>query len=156
MNGYYNKLIKKTKLLNFWTFSGIELKSIFLFNYKSIIFFYRQNVFVEYSNCVSVIKSIFPILNSIIDNQARVLFVGTQCFYTQSFFQPKSKFVSKLIERKVGGVTNFILEGFKFFNNTTFKKNSSLIIFFNISMNDFLLIESKKKKNSKYWFSKRK
>jgi len=146
MCNYYNKLIKKTKLLNFWTFSGIELKNIFLFNYKFIVCFYKKNVLFEYNNCISIVKNVFPILHSMVNNKAKILFAGTQRFYAQSFFSQKTKSISKLIEGKVGGFTNFIIEGFKFFNDIKLKKNSSLIIFFNLSVNNFLLVESKKKK----------
>jgi hypothetical protein len=83
-------------------------------------------------------------LHSTVDNKAKVLFVGTKCFYAQSLFLLKSKSVSKLIEGKMGTFTNFITEGFKVFNNKL-KKNPSIIFFFNLSINDFLLIESKKK-----------
>lgn len=145
MNKYYDKLIKKTKLLNFWTFSGTELKSVFLLNYKFIFCFYKKNVFFEYTNCVSSIKKIFPILHSTINNKSNILFVGTKCFYAQFFLSLKSKLISQLIEGKIGTFTNFIIEGFKFFNGTKLKKNPSLIIFFNISINDFLLVEAKKK-----------
>jgi ribosomal protein S2 len=145
MSKYYNRLIKKTKLLNFWTFSGIELKNIFILNYRFIFCFYKKNVFFEYNNCVSAVKAIFPILHSIVDNKSKILFAGTKYFYTQSFFPLKSKFISKLIDTKVGSFTNFVIEGFKFFNKNL-KKNSSLIFFFNLSTNDFLLVESKKKK----------
>jgi ribosomal protein S2 len=145
MSKYYNRLIKKTKLLNFWTFSGIKLKNIFLLNYGFLFCFYKKNVFFEYTNCISIVKTIFPILHSIIDNNAKILFAGTKYFYTQSFLSVKSKFVSKLTEVKMGSFTNFVIEGFKFFHKTL-KKNSSLIFFFNLSKNDFLLTESKKKK----------
>lgn len=145
MNKYYSKLIKKTKLLNFWTFSGTELKSVFLINYKFIFCFYKKNLFFDYTNCVSVVKNILPILHSTINNKANVLFVGTKCFYAQIFLSLKSKNISQLIEGKIGTFTNFIIEGFKFFNGTKLKKNPSLIFFFNISINDFLIVESKKK-----------
>jgi ribosomal protein S2 len=84
-------------------------------------------------------------LNSTVDNKAKVLFVGTKCFYSQSFFLLKSKFISKLIEGKIGTFTNFKVEGFNFFDTKKLKTSPSIIIFFNVSINDFLLIESKKK-----------
>jgi ribosomal protein S2 len=84
-------------------------------------------------------------LNSTVDNKATVLFVGTKCFYSQSFYSLKSKFVSKLIEGKIGTFTNFMIEGFNLFDNTKLKTSPALIFFFNVSINDFLLLESKKK-----------
>jgi ribosomal protein S2 len=57
----------------------------------------------------------------------------------------KSKFISKLIEGKIGTFTNFVVEGFKFFDTAKQKTPPALIIFFNVSINDFLLVESKKK-----------
>lgn len=145
MSKYYAKLLKKKTLLNFWTFSGTELKSVFLLNYKFIFCFYKKNVFFDYSHCVSVVRSIFPILHSTVDNKAKVLFVGTNCFYSQSFFLSKNKFISNLIEGKMGIFTNFVNEGFKFFLSSKLKKNPSLVFFFTVSINDFLLLESKKK-----------
>jgi ribosomal protein S2 len=145
MNNYYDKLIKKTKLLNFWTFSGTELKSVFILNYKFIFCFYKKNLFFEYTQCVSVVKNIFPVLHSSINNKANILFVGTKYFYIQVFSSLKSKVVSQLIEGKIGTFTNFIIDGFKSFSSTKLKKNASLIFFLNVSINDFLLVESKKK-----------
>jgi len=145
MSNYYNKLITKTKLLNFWTFFGINSKSIFLYNYKFVLCFYKKKIFFEHNKCISAIKSIFPILNSIVNNKSKILFVGTQSFYTQSFLFLKSKLVSILIEGDIGSFTNFVTSGFKFFNKKL-KKNPSLILFFNFSVNTFLLLESKKKK----------
>jgi ribosomal protein S2 len=84
-------------------------------------------------------------LNSTVDNKATVLFVGTKCFYSQSFYSLKSKFVSKLIEGKIGTFTNFLVEGFKIFDTAKLKTTPALIFFFNVSINDFLLVESKKK-----------
>ena len=145
MNKYYNKLIKKTKLLNFFTFSGVSLKNTFLLNYKFLFCLYQKSSFFEQNNCITTFKTIFPLLNSIVDNKAKILFVGTKCFYAQSFSSLKSKFISKLVEAKMGTFTNFITEGFKFFNNEKLSKNPSLIFFFNLSTNDFLLLEAKKK-----------
>jgi len=45
----------------------------------------------------------------------------------------------------MGTFTNFITQGFKFFSNEKLNKNPSIIFFFNISTNDFLLLEAKKK-----------
>ena len=145
MSNYSNKLITKTKLLNFWTFSGINSKSIFLFNHKFTLCFYKKKIFFEHSKCVSVIKSIFPILHSIINSKDKILFVGTTYFYIQSFSFLKSKFISVLTEGGIGSFTNFVTSGFKFFNKKL-KKNSSLIFFLNVSINDNLIVESKKKK----------
>jgi hypothetical protein len=142
---YYSKLVKKTKLLNFLTFYGIKVKSIFLHNYKFILCFYKNKIFFEYNNSISVIKNIFPIINSIAHTQTNILFVGTKTFSAQFFFLKKSKIISKLEEVKVSSFTNFVIEGFKFFNKK-FKKNSSIIIFLNVPINDFLILESKKKK----------
>jgi ribosomal protein S2 len=50
-----------------------------------------------------------------------------------------------LIDGKVGTFTNYMLEGFNFFNSTKLKTPPALIFFFNVSINDFLIIESKKK-----------
>lgn len=145
MNKYYNKLIKKTKLLNFWTFSGVSLKNTFILNYKFIFCLYQKSSFFEQNNCVAVFKTIFPILHSIVDNKANILFVGTKCFYAQSFYALKSRFVSKLLEAKMGAFTNFITQGFNFFSNEKLNKNPSMVFFFNLSTNDFLLLEAKKK-----------
>jgi ribosomal protein S2 len=140
---YYNKLIVKKKLLNFWTFSGMALKSTFFNNYKFILCFYKKNIFFEHAKCVSTIKAIFPILYSIISNKAKILFAGTNFLYAQSFLTLKTKFISKLTVGNIGSFSNFVIEGFKFFNKQV-HKNASLIIFFNVSMNTFLLLESKK------------
>jgi ribosomal protein S2 len=145
MTNYYGKLIKKTKLLNFLSFSGTQLKNAFFFNYKFLFCFYKKRLFFEYNQCISVVKSIFPLLHSTVDNQSNVLFVATKCVYAQSFFLLKSKVVSKLVESNTATFTNFVNEGFKFFESTKLKKNACIIIFFNLSINDFLLIESKKK-----------
>jgi ribosomal protein S2 len=71
--------------------------------------------------------------------------VSTKYFYSQSFFLLRNKFVSKLIEGKTGTFTNFVIEGFKFFDTVKLKTLPSLIFFLNVSINDFLLLESKKK-----------
>ena len=146
INKYYNKLIVKKKLLNFWTFSGIELKKIFLFNYKFIFCFYKKrNTFFEYNTCISIIKKIFPLFHSIVNNQANILFIGSHSFYMQSFFFGESNYISKLMEEKLGSFTNFFIEGFNFFKNKKLKKNASIIFFFSFS-NDFLILESNKKR----------
>jgi hypothetical protein len=90
-------------------------------------------------------KKIFPIFNSIISNNANILFTGSKSFYIQSFFPLKSKLITKLAKQNIGSFTNFVIEGFKQFDNIKLKKNSSLIFFFNTS-NNTLLKESKAKK----------
>jgi hypothetical protein len=45
----------------------------------------------------------------------------------------------------MGAFTNFITQGFNFFSNEKLNKNPSMVFFFNLSTNDFLLLEAKKK-----------
>jgi ribosomal protein S2 len=63
----------------------------------------------------------------------------------QSFFFGESNYISKLMEEKLGSFTNFFIEGFNFFKNKKLKKNASIIFFFSFS-NDFLILESNKKR----------
>jgi hypothetical protein len=84
-----------------------------------------------------------PIVHSVISNKAKILFAGTNFVYAQSFVILKTTFISKLKVGNIGSFSNFVIEGFKFFNKKL-HKNASLVIFFNISMNTSLLIESKK------------
>jgi ribosomal protein S2 len=145
MINYYNNLLNKKKLLNLWTFSGGQLKGTFLITYGFIFCFYKKKVFFEYNNCITVLKKFFPVLHSTVDNKSNILFVGTNCLYSQSFFSLKSNYISKSTIGKVGSFTNFVTEGFKFFMNKKLHKNSSVVIFFNFSLNNFLILESKKK-----------
>lgn len=84
-------------------------------------------------------------MHSSVNNKTNILFVGTKYFYAQIFLSLRSSVISQLIEGKIGTFTNFIIDGFKSFNSVKLKKNASLIIFLNVCINDFLLIESKKK-----------
>jgi ribosomal protein S2 len=79
----------------------------------------------------------------VINSKGNILFVATNRF--QFFFSLKSKYISKIVEKKIGSFTNFVNDGFKFFKDKKLKKSPSVIIFFNLSINDFLLAEAKKK-----------
>jgi len=137
------KLIKKNKLKIFWSFSGNDLNHIFPLNYKFIFCFYKFFFLIDFTLLILIIKKIFPIFLSIALNKGKFLFVGTKYVYSQSIC--KNSFISKLENLDAGILTNFSVKGFNHFENLKLYKNVSIILFFYILKNDYLLLESKRK-----------
>ena len=146
MNKYYYKLIGKHKLINFWSFSGNEVKTICEVNYKFIFCFYKKIALFDFSLFISTTKKFFPIFYSISKNNGKFLFVGTKYIFSQSIYKERSRFINKLKNLDAGIFTNFSSEYFKFFKTLGLKKNFSLVIFFKVIKDNFLLLESKKQK----------
>nr|QFP99057.1 ribosomal protein S2 [Rhizaria sp.] len=146
MSIYYKKLINRNILLKFWIFSGNELKNLFPINYKFVSYFYRKKVLLEMNTFISIFKKILPVLNSVINNKAKFLFVGSNYIYSQTVYNTKSNFIGQLIDWNVGIFTNFSWRGFQSFNYLKLNSNPSLIFFLFIPENNFLVLEAKKKK----------
>jgi len=72
--------------------------------------------------------------------------VGTKYIFSQSIYKERSRFINKLKNLDAGIFTNFSSEYFKFFKTLGLKKNFSLVIFFKVIKDNFLLLESKKQK----------
>jgi len=144
MNKYYKQLIQKNKLINFGCFSGNAVKDVVSFNYQFIFCFYKQNIFFNFDKFLSVIKKIFPIFNSVVDNKGKFLFIGSKHMYSQIVLKNKIVFFNEALEMNVGTFTNFQLTGFKSIKNFKILKKPSIILFFQDLKSDFLILEAKK------------
>ena len=103
-------------------------------------------VLFDFSLFSLTIKKLFPIFYSTAINKGKFLFVGSKYIYSQSLYLQRSSFINKLTFLDAGIFTNFSSHYFKFFKNLKLEKNFSIIIFFKVVKDNFLLIESRKKK----------
>lgn len=143
MNNYYNKLVNRKKLNFFWTFSNNGLKNIFQINYRFIFCFIKKNVFFDFSIFISIVKKVFPTLNSIVDNKGKFVFIGTNSMYLQSVRSFRGNQVGRLVEPLVGAFTNFRLRGFNLFDKLKLNKLPVILFFFNASKTDYFILEAK-------------
>jgi ribosomal protein S2 len=140
MNSYKIKLLDRTKLINFWSFSGNDLKKNFPKNNKFIFYFYKNKNLFDFNVFILTIKKIFPVLNSIFLNKGKFLFAGTTQAYCHNI--NKNNFVSDTKDTTVGILTNFSLKGYKNIKLLNLKKIPS-IVFLLHSEKNFLFLESK-------------
>ena len=142
---YYNKILVKKKLINFWTFSGANFKNIFLLNYKFIFCFYKKVAFFNSIQFLLIIKKILPVLNCVVATNHKILFIGSNSLYCQSIYSKNINFIGKLKMSIIGVFTNFTAEGFKFFDNFKFRKKPSLIMVMSSFNGNYIFLDAKKK-----------
>lgn len=145
---YYNKLIKRGKLIKYWTFFGGEFKSSFKFNYNFFSVIYGVNFYINFNKLIFSIKNILPVFLSASLSKGKILFVATKWLYSKiihnKFYLSLTK---ELIYEKSGVFSNFSYLNNEFFNKLDFNKNPSLLIFFSLQDKDLLVFEARKKKS---------
>lgn len=144
---YYKKLIRYKKLIKFWIFFGNNFKNIFKINFETLNILYNKNCFLDFQTLILNIKIIFPLFLNIFKSKGTILFISTKFFYYQTIFKKYYfSIIKKLLNVKsIGIFTNFSVLSHRIFKNLDFKFNPSVIFFFYLKKNIFLLIESKKK-----------
>ena len=95
---YYYKLIKRNKLINFWSFSGKDLKQACSLNYKFIFCFYKKNILFNFNTFISIVKKICPLFYSIVDNNGTILFIGTKNIYLQNISKNNFFLLTNLVD----------------------------------------------------------
>lgn len=146
MTRYYQKLISRTLLLNFWVFSGSDIKAVFQNNYRLLSLVYNQQSVVDFDNLIFGIKKVLPVFNYLCGTLANILFVSSNYMYTQTITTENKHSLGKaLSEWKVGILSNFSLQGFHLFKNLQVASLPSIVFFLNFQNNSLLLLESKKK-----------
>ena len=116
---------------------------MFPINYKFIFCFYKNKIFFDFNTCISNLKKIFPLFNSIFYNNGKFLFIGTSYIYSNSIYKTNS--IAELNNRNMGVLTKFSLCGYKCFNSLLLNKKPAIVLFFHTMENYFLVMESKKK-----------
>ena len=99
----------------------------------------------DFSNFILIVKTILPILFSIIDNKGKILFIGSKQIYLQTATEKKSTLISYLEKINIGTFSNLTIKGSWLVHHLKLKTSPSLAIFFNILSTDFLVAEIKKK-----------
>ena len=143
---YYNKLIKKKKLIKFWIFLGGDFKSVFRLNYNILNFLYQKYAFVSIEKILISLKKLVPLTLGLKTSSSNICFVGTKSLFSKTIGSINSiSIAKKIFFRKAGIFTNFSICSFNVFTDLDFWRNPSLLIFFYLSEKDRLLLESKKK-----------
>lgn len=146
MTKYYKKLISRTTLLNFWVFSGNDIKTVFQKNFKLLNLVYNQKAILDFDSLILGIKKVLPIFKYLCGTGINILFVSSNYIYTQTVHADNSCNLGKqLSEWKVGILSNFSLQGFRLFKHLQLSSPPSAMVFLNFQENDLLLLESKKK-----------
>jgi ribosomal protein S2 len=146
MTKYYKKLMSRTKLLNFWVFSGNDIKTVFHNNYKLLNVVYNQKAILDFDSLILGIKKVLPIFKYLCGTLANILFVSSNSIYTQTVRTNNTSNLGKqLTEWKVGVLSNFSLQGFRLFKHLKLNVPPEAIVFLSFQDNDLLLLESKKK-----------
>jgi ribosomal protein S2 len=140
MNTYKVKLLHRIKIINFWSFSGNDLKKKFPKNNKYIFYFYKNKNLFDFNVFISNIKKIFPLLNNIFFHKGKFLFSGSARAYCHNV--NKNNIVSDVKYLNTGILTNFCLKGYKKFNLLNLKKIPSIVFLLHTEKNS-LLLESK-------------
>lgn len=146
MSSYYNKLISRTLLLKFWVFSGTNLKTVFLNNYKLLNFAYQKKSILDFDNLIFGIKKVIPVFKHLSRISANILFISSTSIYKQTtYLNTCFQKASYLNEWNVGVLTNFSLQGFPWFKHHNISNQPSLVVFLSFEENLLLLLESKSK-----------
>lgn len=144
MKNYYTKLINRTKLLSFWTFSGHDLKIVFRENYKLLSLIYNKKSIIDFNRLIFDIQKVIPLFHIFRSSEIELLFVNSNSIYSQTIHsENKSNTAIQLLEWKVGTLTNFSLQGFRIVKHRKLKSQPSVIFFLNQNNNKLLLLESK-------------
>jgi ribosomal protein S2 len=144
---YYNKLIKRNKLIKYWVFFGGEFKLNFKLNYNFFSIVYSNNLYISLNKLILCIKNILPLFINISFLKGKVLFITSKWLYSKIIYNKFYLSLTKeLLYVKTGIFSNFSKLSDIFFNNIDFRTNPSILIFFFFKDKDYLILEAKKKK----------
>jgi len=142
---YYNKLIKRNRLIKFWIFFGGNYS--YRFNYKFLNTFYDKCFFFNLKYLFSSLKRVLPLFLNISNLNGRFLFVSENWLFCKSCYDKTYlSFIKNLIIKKSGGMfSNFSFFSYQFLKGLDFKINPVLLVFFSFKEKFFLVKEAKKK-----------
>jgi ribosomal protein S2 len=143
---YYNKLILRKRLVQFWIFLGNNYRNIFKINYQLFNIIYNKYCVINYKNLILNFKQILPMFINISQLDGNILFVSSKFLYCQTIY---NKFyyslIKKFIYTKIGIFTNFCNNNYQWSKLLDCYFNPSCIIVFNLQNNNLLILEAKKK-----------
>ena len=153
---YYNKLIKRNKLIKYWLFFGGALRLNFKLNFNFFSVIYNLNLYSNLNKLIFSIKNVIPLFLSISYAKGNIVFVASKWVYSKIIYNKTYLcLVKELMYQQPGIFSNFSRISDFCFKKLNFNKNPSVLVFFFFKEKDYLILEAKKK-NTNSWFNRTK
>ncbi len=141
---YYKKLIKRYKLIKFWTFFGNNFNMVFKINFKNLTCIYKCNYFVDLQYIFLNIKKILPLIINTVKKNKNYLFLFNKSFYSQTVLKNNYSTIKESGNIKLGLFTNFSIIIYNATHFLDIKTLPCFLICFFLNENNNLFLESKK------------
>lgn len=144
---YYNKLIKRNKLVKYWLFFGGKFKLNFQLNLNFFSVIYNFNLYSNLNKLLFSIKNVIPLFLNISYSKGTVIFIASKWLYSKIIYNKLYlSLIKELVYQQSGIFSNFSRISEFCFQKLNFNKNPCILVFFFFKEKDYLILEAKKKK----------